>query len=524
MEPSDEVVSYATIQSTATKPNCIVPLDHYSSFERLVRTIGWILRFVKNCRIQKLDRIVSSYLTVPELHHTERYLCAIVQSDHFSTEINSIKSNKPLHKGNCLLPLSPILDSENLLRVGGRQQQAKISYSRMHPVILHAKHPITRLIIMSEHKHLLHGGPILVMSSLSRKFHIFSARQTIRSIVRQCTVCRRWSIKPNPPLFGQLPVERLTPGPIFDNCGLDYAGPLHIKYGHVRKPTIVKAYVCAFVSLTVKSVHLELVTDLTTDAFLACLRRFVARRGCPSLLWSDHGSNFIGASRELKEMFTFLRKQVTQKVISEFCSVKRIQWRFIPEHSPHFGGIWEAAVKSFKMHLKRVIGDVWLTYEEANTVLTQIESCLNSHPLVYIDSLDDDSVEVLTPGHYLIGQPLTALPDPTVSFQKVSLLKRWHLCQYLVRHFWKRWSLEYLSTLRKIYKWQHPTKNLSVGDVVLLIEEEVMPSKWPLARVIKIYPGNDGIVRVADVRTSRGSYRRPVHKLAPLLPFETEQH
>ena len=93
MEPSDEVVSYATIQSTASKPNCIVPHDHYSSLERLVRTIGWILRFVKNCRIQKLDRIVSSHMTVPELHHAERYLCAIVQSDHFLTEIKAIKIN-----------------------------------------------------------------------------------------------------------------------------------------------------------------------------------------------------------------------------------------------------------------------------------------------------------------------------------------------------------------------------------------------------------------------------------------------
>ena len=288
---------------------------------------------------------------------------------------------------------------------------------------------------MSEHKRLLHGGPILVMSSLSCKFHIFSAQQTIRNIVRQCTICCHWSIRPNLPLLGQLPVQRLTPGPIFDNCRLDYAGPLHIKYGHVRKPTIVKALclcICTL-SITVKSVHLELVTDLTTDASLACLRRFVT----PSLLWSDHGSNFIRASCELKEMFTFLKKQATQKVISEFCSVKHIQWKFNPEHSLHFGGIWEAAVKSFKMHSKRVIGGVRLTYEEANTVLTQIESCLNSCPLVYTNSSDDNNVEVLTPGHFLIGQPLAALPHPAVSFQKVSLLKHWHLCQYLVRHFWK---------------------------------------------------------------------------------------
>ena len=194
MEPLDEVVSHATIKCTATKPNYIVPLNHYSSFEHLVQTIGWILRFVNNCRIQKLDRIVSSYLTVPELHHTKRYLYAIEQSDHFSTEIDSIKSNQPLPRGNCLLLLSPILDSENFLRVGGRQRHAKISY--------YAKHPITRLIIMSEHKHLHHGGSILVMPSLSHKFHTFSAQQTIKNIVRQCTTCHHWSIKPNPPLLG----------------------------------------------------------------------------------------------------------------------------------------------------------------------------------------------------------------------------------------------------------------------------------------------------------------------------------
>ena len=400
-----------------------------------------------------------------------------------------------------MLPFSPIIDANDLLRVGGRQKQSSMSYSRMHPIILHAKHPITRLIIALEHKRLLHGGPTLVTASLSCRYHILRARPTVRSIIRGCTVCRRWSTKPKPPSLGQLPIECLTPGPIFDKTGLDYAGPLLIKYGYIRKPTIVKAYVCVFVSLAVKSVHLELVTDLTSEAFLACLRRF---RGYPSLLWSDHGSNFIGAKRELKEMFNFLKDQVTQKAVSEFCSANCIEWRFIPEHSPHFGGIWEAVVKSFKMHLKRVVGDVKLTYEEAITVLTQIESCLNSRPHVYTNALDDDGIEVLTPGHFLIGQPLTSLPDPATSFQSMSLLKHWHLCQCLVRHFWKRWSLEYVSTLRRAYKWQYPTKNLSTGNVVLLAEDGMISTKWPIAKVIKTYPGNDGIVRVVDVKTSKG--------------------
>ena len=168
-------------------------------------------------------------------------------------------------------------------------------------------------------------------------------------------------------MLGQLPIERLTPGPVFDKVGVDYAGPLLIKYGHVRKPTIVKSYVCVFVSLTVNAVHLELVSDLTTDAFIACLRRFICRRGIPSLIWSDHGTNFVGAARDLYE---FLRNDQTQTYISDFLSIHNVNWKFIPQQSPNFGGLWEAAVKSMKKHLKRIVGYVKLTFEELSTVLT----------------------------------------------------------------------------------------------------------------------------------------------------------
>ena len=105
--------------------------------------------------------------------------------------------------------------------------------------------------------------------------------------------------------MGQLPIEQVTPGPVFDKVGVDYAGPILIKRGHVRRPTLVKAYVCVFVSLTVKAVHLELVSNLISEAFVTCLRRFIARRGRPSLIWSDHGTNFVGAAREIKELFQF---------------------------------------------------------------------------------------------------------------------------------------------------------------------------------------------------------------------------
>ena len=164
------------------------------------------------------------------------------------------------------------------------------------------------------------------------------------------------------------------------------------------------------------------------------------------------------------------------------------------------------------------MGDVKFTYEELTTILTQVEACLNSRPLIPINSPDDDGIEVLTPGHFLIGQPLCTLPDPSFSYRSVSLLRRWHLCQNLVRHFWKRWSAEYLSSLNRYNKWHHPSRNLSVGDLVVLKEDGTIPTNWPLARVTQVYPGKDGLVRVATVKTTKGTfYKRPVSKIALLL-------
>ena len=169
-----------------------------------------------------------------------------------------------------------------------------------------------------------------LLSSLNRKFHIVGGRRSVRSVTRGCIICRRNSEKPKPQMMGRLPIERVTPDLVFDNVGVDYAGPVHVKYGYTRKPTVVKAYICVFVSLSVKAVHLELVSDLTTDAFVSALRRFIAHRGKPKLIWSDHGTNFIGAQKDLKQLAEFLESQRVQNIVSRFCTSQHIQWKFIP--------------------------------------------------------------------------------------------------------------------------------------------------------------------------------------------------
>ena len=177
-------------------------------------------------------------------------------------------------------------------------------------------------------------------------------------------------------------------------------------------------------------------------------------------------------------------------------------------------------MKSTKRHLSRVVGNVKLTFEELCTVLSQIEACLNSHPLTSLPS-EDDNIQVLTAGHFLIGKPLEALPDSPSSDQPVSTLRHWELCQSMVSHFWRRWASEYSTALQKLQKWHLPSRNITVGDVVVLQDNGMVPARWPLARITKMYPGRDNVVRVVTVKTGSGTYTRPVHKVILLLPQDS---
>ena len=206
------------------------------------------------------------------------------QEDSFAQEITALKSQHSILHTSFLLPLKPFLDSSEILQVGGREQHSNLHHSQQHPVILHGKNFVSRMMVHTEQQHLLHAGPTLLISSLCRRFHIIGCRKLVRSITQGCVTCCHISTKPKPQLQGQLPLERVTPDSVFEKVGVDYVGPVYVKHGLVCKPVIVKAYVCIFVSLTVKAVHIELVSDLTTEAFLASLRHFIARRGKPTLI------------------------------------------------------------------------------------------------------------------------------------------------------------------------------------------------------------------------------------------------
>jgi hypothetical protein len=232
--------------------------------------------------------------------------------------------------------------------------------------------------------------------------------------------------------MGQLPVASVQPSRPFAATGIDYGGPFILKIVGKRSTLTQKAYLALFGCMSAKALHLELVSDLTTNAFLAALR-FVSRRGRPTQVYSDNGTNVVGASNDLKR---FLSRLISSE---DVCASEGIIWNFNPTHSPHFGGLWEEGIKSVKTHLKKIIGVTPLTFEEMYTNLTQVEACLNSRPLCALSN-DVESPAVLTPGHFLIGQAPCALRDDRFEDIPETRLRRWELLQRAQQVFWRKWS------------------------------------------------------------------------------------
>ncbi|GFU85895.1 integrase catalytic domain-containing protein [Trichonephila clavipes] len=433
-------------------------------------------------------------------------------------EIRSIKKQISLPPKSPLRSLHPFIDEHGLVRVGGRLQNSQLQFNSKHPIILPSQHSISELLIKEQHIAHLHAGPTLLAHVLRQSHWIVGSRKLINKCIRKCLKCNKFKTSTTTPqLMGNLPKHRATLERPFFSCGIDYAGPVLIKCNKGRGTKSTKGYIALFVCLATKAVHIEAVGDLTTDSFIAALRRFSARRGAPRHIYSDNGTNFVGARRKLDEIRKLWLSLPTNEAISYYLSKSSIDWHFIPPSSPHFGGIWESGIRSVKFHLKRVLGETILTFEELTTLLTQIEGLLNSRPLSYVNDSDIECISTLTPSHFLTGDVLLSVPEelPSTSNHR----DRWELLQNIKRGFWKKWSSEFISSLQPRKKRQDAQPNLKEDDIVL-IKEEGPPGTWPMARVLQVHPGNDGLVRVATVKTQDSVFKRPVHKLhkLPIYP------
>ncbi|XP_075167689.1 uncharacterized protein LOC142239809 [Haematobia irritans] len=356
------------------------------------------------------------------------------------------------------------------------------------------------------------------MATIRLECWIIRGKNVIKAHIRNCKKCILSRKTLQVQLMAALPPERTTISRPFTNTGVDYAGPFDLKTFSGRGSRISKGYVCLFICFASRAIHLEAVSDLSTVAFMAALTRFVSRRGCPSRIYLDNGRNFVGAAREIRRNFAKVIFEMKCESITRY-GQQKLEWHFIPAGAPHMGGLWEAGVKSCKGHLKKIAGQIRLTFEEFSTVLTSIESCLNSRPLTPMSENIDD-LAALTPAHFLIGASLLSPAEPEEIPSRTAILNRWRRVKIIQQDFCRRWKTDYLKELHKRNKWKRPQENLRLNDLVVLHQDTGFSNEWRLGRVTKLYPGSDGNVRVVDLRTQSGVITRPVHKLV-LLPRES---
>lgn len=503
-------------------------LEYVPRIEQALNILSYVKRYFDALRSKKRPLIRSTRRHKIEIEQpTEQekawalqYFSKKMQEQYFNKELTALRQKGRLPDDSRILPLRPLLDSEGLMRVGGRLDASELDYETKHPVIIPHQSKLAELWFEKAHRHCKHGGVQQMMHYLRQECWITKLRNSLRQSVAKCVMCFRHNhrLQMENQIMGDLPADRVTAGKVFWTTGVDYAGPFTIQFiDEERKPFWqCKVWIAIFVCLKTRAVHIDMISDLTSIAFLSCYQRFINRRGRCRRMYSDNGTSFVGAEKEIRKAYERWFTDETLHTLAQHGT----EWKFMTPAAPHQGGIYEAAVKSMKFHLKRVIGSSILTHEQLNTLLVEIEGVMNSRPLHPLTD-DPQDYRVLTPGHFLVMEPIIA--PPSYSFDKHNDkigLKLFNERQRIFQHFWKRWSEDYLTSLQQRKKWRHEKENIKVGQLVLLKAENFPPSQWAMGRIIKVLPDKNGHVRNVIVQTQTAQLHRAIQKLA-ILPVDT---
>ncbi|XP_055632837.1 uncharacterized protein LOC129773265 [Toxorhynchites rutilus septentrionalis] len=496
----------------------LIDFERYSKWERLVRAIAYVYRFIDNCRrkIENYSTERSGWLNHNELQKAEWTIFKLIQHEAYGDEIVTFNRNQhlpvdqrlKLEKTSKIVKLTPVLDDQGVLRMDSRITNAQqFSTDFKFPIILPKGHYGTQLLVDWYHRQSKHINTETAVNEMRQKFYVSEMRSAFRKAKKVCQWCRIYKATPVVPRMAPLPPARtVTHIRPFSYVGVDYFGPVLIRQGRSE----VKRWVALFTCLTIRAVHLEVVASMSTESCKMAFRRFIARRGAPAAIYSDRGTNFVGASRELEQEL----QKIDQGLAATFTNAET-QWYFNPPSSPHMGGSWERMVRSVKCALASLSTIRKPNEETFNTLLIEAESMVNSRPLTYMP-IESEGHEALTPNCFLmlitsgVNQPPKMLVD-----ERVILNSNWNLYQQLLDQFWCRWVREYLPTITKRSKWFTDCKPIESGDLVVVVEDRLR-NGWTRGRVLRVFPGRDGRVRSAEVKTATGVLQRPVAKLAVL--------
>lgn len=501
----------------------------YSSLHKLLRVIAWLSRLASKKHTpdgsgQTSDIDSVAPLQYPELEAAK--LCAIrlAQLEYFSSSIMSKIKSKGFNNAfdTCrdsglktklkqVLKLSPFVDDDGLLKVGGRLQNADVPETMKHPIILPRRHQVTRLIVEDIHiKNRHFGGASFVLNNLHASFSIGSS--TVRFYLRGCLPCVQIRAAPGRQIMAPLPADRVsTGGQPFQATGVDYFGPVAVKVLRSQQ----KRWVALFTCLATRAIHLEKVTSLKTSSFLQAFLRFRCSRGnTVKILHSDNATTFHGADEELKRALNRLESEGFGRKLQ----YHGVDWKYNSPLASHQGGSWERLIRSVRKVLLGIpaLQNREPTDETLDTYLKEAESIVNLRPLTQLNG-DPDELPALTPSMLLTGSFAPTVPIDI--FHSADQLKSdWRYTQIAAQQFWERFLKEYLTTLNPRHKWQRSTPSFQVDDIVLVKEAKVnYRPLYPKARVTSLFPGPDGNVRNVEIRFADGRVLvRDIRKLVPL--------
>ena len=471
----------------------IIDIERFSSYNKLLRVTSYVLRFVK--RLRHTNEHLDNEISTEEIIESEKLWIRHEQMLQKSRDDN----------------INLILDDDKIQRAKTRISEANnLPYDIRFPIVLQGGRRFVTLLILHQHYKVKHLGVESTLASLRTRLWITKARQNVKKVLSRCVTCKFCQSRAmKSRTEGNLPKERVCTDFPFETTGVDYAGPFYVRDIYGDSKDMNKCYMLLFTCATSRALHLELTPDLGHPALIRALRRFFSRRGVSSLIISDNFTSF-----KASQVKTFIR-------------LNRVTWKFIVELSPWWGGFYERLVQVVKHCLKKVIGRAALTFEELNTVLTEIEAVVNSRPLTYVSN--DLESEPLTPSHLLHGRTIANVyseAETVLPLNDDDLRNRLKYLQTVLNHYWNRFYHEYTVALRErmIYDQKKRSDDpITVGDVVLIKDDKKTPrAKWKKGRVEKLLPSRDGITRAVEVLVynpnngTTSTLKRAIERLVPL--------
>ncbi|XP_065094574.1 uncharacterized protein LOC135715091 [Ochlerotatus camptorhynchus] len=495
----------------------IVEAQNFSKWTTILRSTAYVFRYICNSKqMVKTKQRTGGPLTQQELYRAENFLYRLAQSCEYVDELAILVSNrrigsekKSIPKCSSIAYFRPFLDEYDVLRVRGRTAACPlIDYDAVNPVILPRNHHVTRLIVSHYHSKYHHQNHNTVLNEIRQRYRIPRLKSVYYTIRKQCQKYMNERATPQPPTMSDLRPSRLAAySRPFTHMGVDYFGPIMVSANRKTE----KRWVLIATCLTIRAIHLQIAHTLNTDSCIMALRNVIGRRGTPAVIYSDQGTNFRGASKELKAAMESLDQE---RLMIEF-TTPHTSWSFNPPASPHMGGAWERLIRTVKQNLGKILPASTLSYEVLENLLIEVENVVNSRPLTSIP-LEDDKSPVLTPNHFLLGSSNGLKPWLPFDDSPAVLRNCWQRSQTLANQFWRQWVRDYLPSITRRTKWFGPVKPIETDDIVVIVDPNFQRNCWLKGRVIATKPGADGQVRCATVRTISGIYERPAVKLAVL--------